>query len=99
MENNNKINHISIENSSVPSEIRLDFDKMISRNSDAFALPNRSLPYNTSVKATIKTITEEPIYSRSYPYPISEKRDQFTLKRWNNPKIVLTLQFSHTHSE
>lgn len=64
-ENNN------IEISSVPSDIREKFTKMIFKHYDAFAQPNRALPYNTSVKATIKTTTNEPIYSRSYPYPIS----------------------------
>lgn len=41
------------------------------RNSNAFANPNRALPYNTNVIATIDTLTDKPIYSRSYPYPIS----------------------------
>jgi len=36
----------------------------------AFADPNEALPYNTSVVATIRTIDEEPIYAKLYPYPM-----------------------------
>lgn len=62
---------ISIEKSSVPKEAQTRFNSLISRHTDAFAAPNRSLPYNTSIKATIRTTTEDPIYTKSYPYPIS----------------------------
>ncbi|KAH8418714.1 hypothetical protein KR009_012037, partial [Drosophila setifemur] len=36
----------------------------------AFADPNEALPYNTSVVATIRTINEDPIYAKLYPYPM-----------------------------
>lgn len=32
---------------------------------------NEYLPYNTKVLATIRTIDEEPIWSKQYPYPMS----------------------------
>lgn len=66
-----ELNNLSIEKSSVPLEYRSSFDSLLSKHADSFATPNRSLPYNTSVKATIRTTTENPIYTRSYPYPIS----------------------------
>jgi len=34
----------------------------------ALADPNEALPYNTSVVATIRTVSEEPIYAKLYPY-------------------------------
>ncbi|KAH8362336.1 hypothetical protein KR093_005908 [Drosophila rubida] len=36
----------------------------------AFADPNEALLYNTSVVATIRTVNEEPIYAKLYPYPM-----------------------------
>lgn len=30
-----------------------------------------SLPYNTKIKATIRTTDEEPVWCRAYPYPMS----------------------------
>lgn len=66
-----KINFMTIDKADVPSDIVAEFEEAISANTNAFADPNRSLPFNTSVKATIDTCTDEPIYSRSYPYPIS----------------------------
>lgn len=65
------VNAISIDNSTVPPQIQDRFDSLISKFSDAFASPNRALPYNTKVKAKINTTNKDPIYSRSYPYPIS----------------------------
>jgi len=38
------------------------------RQEKAFADPNEALPYNTSVVATIRTVDEEPIYAKLYPY-------------------------------
>lgn len=44
---------------------------MINNSINAFADPNRAFTYNTNVEAAIRTSTEEPIFSRSYPYPMS----------------------------
>lgn len=66
-----QVNSIIIENSSVPLELKTKFDDMISRHENAFANANRSLPFNTSIQARIRTTTDEPVYSKSYPYPIS----------------------------
>lgn len=64
-------NNITIDKDSVPLKLQDKFKTMIERNINAFAEPNVRLPYNTNVQATIPTTTEEPIFSRSYPYPIS----------------------------
>lgn len=34
-----------------------------------FASPNETLPYNTTVVASIRTRDNEPVYSRYYQYP------------------------------
>lgn len=44
---------------------------MINRNINAIADPNRVLPFNTKLKARIYTQTNDPIYSKSCPYPVS----------------------------
>ncbi|KAH8284395.1 hypothetical protein KR054_006149, partial [Drosophila jambulina] len=43
---------------------------MLKTRKKAFANPNEALPYNTLVVATIRTVTEEPIYTKLYPYPM-----------------------------
>ncbi|KAH8327487.1 hypothetical protein KR059_012892, partial [Drosophila kikkawai] len=43
---------------------------MLRGRKKAFANPNEALPYNTSVVATIRTVDEEPIYAKLYPYPM-----------------------------
>ncbi|KAH8240511.1 hypothetical protein KR032_004484, partial [Drosophila birchii] len=43
---------------------------MLGERKKAFANPNEALPYNTSVVATIRTTSEEPIYAKLYPYPM-----------------------------
>ncbi|KAH8329598.1 hypothetical protein KR067_003410 [Drosophila pandora] len=43
---------------------------MLGKRKKAFANPNEALLYNTSVVATIKTVSEEPIYAKLYPYPM-----------------------------
>lgn len=68
---NEQINFHAIEKDLIPKNVTEEFDRIILGNSDAFADPNRALPYNTSVEATIKTKSEEPSYSRSYPYPVT----------------------------
>lgn len=68
---NEQINFHAIDKDLIPKNVTEEFNRIISGNSDAFADPNRALPYNTSVEATIKTKTEEPSYTRSYPYPVT----------------------------
>uniref|UniRef100_W8C8G1 RNA-directed DNA polymerase n=1 Tax=Ceratitis capitata TaxID=7213 RepID=W8C8G1_CERCA len=53
------------------TEVSERIEMLIERNQNAFANPNRALPYNTKVIARIDTQTDTPIYSKSYPYPIS----------------------------
>lgn len=65
------VNHISIDNNSVPPDVRKQFDLILGNRLTVFADPNESLPYNTKVVATIKTTDNEPVYSKAYPYPMA----------------------------
>lgn len=48
-----------------------ELSQLLTRNSKVFADANESLPFNTSIVATIRTTDNYPIYSKSYPYPMS----------------------------
>lgn len=65
-----QVNFMEIDKSFIPDSIREHFNKILSTNIEAFADQNRALPYNTSVEATIATKDDNPIYSKSYPYPV-----------------------------
>ncbi|KAH8278129.1 hypothetical protein KR026_002835, partial [Drosophila bipectinata] len=43
---------------------------MMSSNLDAFADPDKLLPFNTKVVAYIRTEDNEPVYSKMYPFPM-----------------------------
>jgi hypothetical protein len=64
------VNFTDIDCADAPVSVRNTFLKMLRTNKKAFADPNEALPYNTSVVATIRTVSEEPIYAKLYPYPM-----------------------------
>lgn len=63
------VNHTNVIDIDAPPAVRSAFLKMLKSRSKAFADPNESLPFNTSVTATIRTVDDDPIYSKLYPYP------------------------------
>ena len=54
-------------NTSIEEKLNL----LLQKHKAAFADPNEALPYNSDVQATIRTTDQEPVYSRSYPYPLA----------------------------
>jgi len=56
--------------SDAPASVPESFRKLLKTRKKALADPNESLPYNTSVVDTIRTVSEEPIYAKLYPYPM-----------------------------
>lgn len=64
------VNHTSAIGIDAPPAVKSAFLKMLKNRSKAFADPNESLPFNTSVTATIRTVDDDPIYSKLYPYPL-----------------------------
>ena len=64
------VNYIDVKSDKIPENVKGNFKKILNTKSKVFADPNESLPYNTNVKATICTKTSDPIYSKSYPYPM-----------------------------
>ena len=62
------VNHINLKESEIPERIKNEFIQIINKHSKVFTDSNESLPYNTQIVATIRTKTNYPIYSKSYPY-------------------------------
>lgn len=54
----------------VPSLIKKEFKAIILKRLKAFSTSNEALPINTSVIDTIRTIDNEPVYSKLYPHPV-----------------------------
>ncbi|KAH8280012.1 hypothetical protein KR054_009050 [Drosophila jambulina] len=64
------VNFTEVYCSDAPPFVRNAFLEMLKTRKKAFANPNEVLPYNTSVVATIRTVSEELIYTKLYPYPM-----------------------------
>lgn len=63
------VNLVYVNKPNVPEGVKDKFDELINRRITVFADPNEALPYNTKVVATIRTVDDEPVYSKLYPYP------------------------------
>lgn len=64
------VNFMKIDDAEVPLSIRTEFQKVIENRENVFADPNEMLPYNTNIVATIRTSSNEAVYSKLYPYPM-----------------------------
>lgn len=65
---NLRLNHLSREDG---DEIK----KILNKYPNVFANPNKKLTYSTVVQAEIKTNNDNPVYSKSYPYPMALKSE------------------------
>lgn len=64
------MNFTSIDDVEVPSSVKVEFKKMILKRKQGFSHSNEALSVNTSIIAAIRTETNEPVYSKLYPYPM-----------------------------
>jgi len=64
------VNFTDVDCSDAPASVRETFRKLLKARKKAFADPNEALPCNTLVVATIRRVSEEPIYAKLYPYPM-----------------------------
>ncbi|KAH8314736.1 hypothetical protein KR074_007299 [Drosophila pseudoananassae] len=64
------VNFTKIGDIIVPSSAKADFKKIILKRIKVFSTSNEALTFNTSVIATIRTTSDEPVYSKLYPYPM-----------------------------
>ena len=63
------VNYSSIDKSFVPDSVANKLNSVFNRWQGVFADPQERLPYNTNVVATIRTIHDDPVYTKLYPYP------------------------------
>lgn len=64
------VNFTQVEDIVVPHTVLTKFQNMMKGLLGVFANPNESLPFNTNIVATIRTETNDPVYSKLYPYPM-----------------------------
>jgi len=64
------VNFTEIKNIEAPEKIKTQFQEMLETRTAVFAEPNKALPYNVNIVATIRTENDDPIYSKLYPYPM-----------------------------
>ncbi|KAH8326867.1 hypothetical protein KR067_005017, partial [Drosophila pandora] len=60
---------------------------MISSNLNAFANPNKLLPFNTEVVAYVRTEDNEPVYTKMYPFPMGAAEFEVTKDMLKNGVI------------
>nr|ABI48306.1 pol protein [Drosophila melanogaster] len=61
------VNFTDVNDIVVPDSVKKEFKDTIIRRKKAFSTTNEALPFNTAVTATIRTVDNEPVYSRAYP--------------------------------
>lgn len=69
------VNRIEVRKSHLDLEQQQKLMSLINNWSKLFADPNEKLTYATVVKAEIRTNNKEPVYSKSYPYPMALKTE------------------------
>lgn len=69
------VNNIDIRTEHLTKEQKDNLQGIILRNRSLFSEPDESLTYTSAVVAEIHTKTDEPIYSRYYPYPMHLKEE------------------------
>lgn len=67
------VNSIDIRTDHLTEEQKNNLHEIISRHRLLFSEPNESLTYTSAVVAEIHTKSNEPVYSRYYPYPMHLK--------------------------
>jgi len=56
-----KVNFTNIDDLIVPNSVKVAFKKIILKRKQVFSHSNEALPFNTSIIATIRTETNEPV--------------------------------------
>lgn len=64
------VSFTQVEDIEAPHAVLDKFRRMMKNFQGVFADPKESLPFNTNIVATIRTTSDDPVYSRHYPYPM-----------------------------
>lgn len=71
----NSVNTINIRTSHMNTKQTEKLKELIKRCPNVFSEPNKKLTYTTKVKGEIRLTSNEPMYSRPYPYPMCLKEE------------------------
>lgn len=69
------VNSINLRTSHLTEELRGQLNQIIKSCPNLFSDPNMKLTYTSGVKGEIRTTTSDPVYSKSYPYPLALKNE------------------------
>lgn len=67
------VNHVPIRNEHMNNFQKQAMSSIVHQNNDLFSDPNEKLTYTTKIVASIRTNSNEPVYTKYYPYPMSLK--------------------------
>jgi hypothetical protein len=67
------VNTIELRTSHLTESQKQRLSALIDDHPSLFADPNEKLTYTSVVKAQIRTTTDEPVFTKSYPYPMALK--------------------------
>lgn len=70
-----EINKIQIRNDHLKDLQKKQLNNLLAKFQDLFQPPDDKLPFTTKVTAEIRTTDNNPIYSKSYPYPQALKSE------------------------
>lgn len=70
-----QVNNIEIRDNHLTNKIKEQIRIMIDKYKPIFGDVNNNDIIDTSIRAEIKTSTDEPIYTKSYPYPIHMRKE------------------------
>lgn len=65
-----KVNNLQIRDEHLEKSLEQRIKKIMERHAEIFGPINDNEIIDTNIKAEIRTSTEEPIYSKMYPYPV-----------------------------
>ena len=84
-----EVNRIEIRDTHLNHQEKEKLHLFLNKFQDLFQPPDEKLPFTTKVEATIATNDTEPIYCKSYPYPLSLKQEVETqIKKLLNNGII-----------
>lgn len=69
------INNTSLRTNHMTKIQQGKLKEIVSNHSNLFSAPNEKLTYTTRITGEIRTLSENPIYSKTYPYPMSLKKE------------------------
>lgn len=75
LSDNTKLNNIAIHNDEITQDQEMKIKDIFRKHKQICIKPDEKLTYTTTVEGEIRTKTDDPIYSKSYPYPCALKNE------------------------